>query len=71
MTVNRAVKGNLPLITYANRRIILDNYFPKSAINLSPYMLIVWSYAPKALIALPSASPSVISIEVAGNLDLN
>jgi hypothetical protein len=36
-TIHRAVKGSLPLITYADRITILDKYFPKSAIDSSPY----------------------------------
>jgi hypothetical protein len=33
--VNKAIKGNLPSITYTNKIAILNKYFPKSAINLS------------------------------------
>jgi hypothetical protein len=65
------VKGSLLLITYADRITILDKYFPKSVINLSPYTPVVWPYAPKALTAPLSASLNTIFIEVIDNLDLN
>jgi hypothetical protein len=39
--VNKAVEGNLPLIIYINRIAILNKYFLKSFINLSPFILIV------------------------------
>jgi hypothetical protein len=71
MTVGGAVEGSLPLITYADGITILDEYFPKSAIDSSPYTPVVWPYAPKALTAPLSASLNTIFIEVIDNLDLN
>jgi hypothetical protein len=65
------VEGSLPSITHANGITILDEYFPKSAINSSPYTPVVWPYAPKALTAPLSASPNAVSIEVAGSLNPN
>ena len=40
-TISGAVEGSLPSITHANRIIILDEYFPRSTINLSPYTPVV------------------------------
>jgi hypothetical protein len=65
------VEGSLSLITYANRITILDKYFPKSAINLSPYIPIVWPYAPKALTASLSTGLNTVFIEVVSSLNPN
>jgi hypothetical protein len=70
-TVNKAVKGNLPLITHTNRITILDKYFPKSAIDLSLFTPVVRSHAPKALTAPPSAGPNAVFTEVVDSLDLD
>jgi len=40
-TIDRAVEGSLPLITHADRITILDEYFPKSAIDSSPHTPVV------------------------------
>jgi hypothetical protein len=71
MTVGGAVEGSLPLITYADGITILDEYFPKSAIDSSPYTPVVWPYAPKALTAPLSAGLNAVSIEVVGSLNPN
>jgi hypothetical protein len=68
-TIGGAVEGSLPLITYADGITILDKYFPKSAIDSSPYTPVVWPHAPEALTAPLSAGPNAVSIEVAGSLD--
>jgi hypothetical protein len=68
-TIGGAVEGSLPSITHANGITILDEYFPKSAIDSSPYTPVVWPHAPKALTAPPSAGPNAVSTEVAGSLD--
>jgi hypothetical protein len=68
-TISGAVEGSLPSITYADGITILDKYFPKSAIDSSPHTPVVWSHAPEALTAPPSADPNAVSTEVAGSLD--
>jgi hypothetical protein len=68
-TIGRVVEGDLPSITHTNRITILDKYFPKSAIESSPYIPVVWSHTPKALTAPPSTGPNAVSIEVTGSLD--
>lgn len=68
-TVGRAVEGNLPSITHADGITIVDEYFPKSAIDSSPLPPVVRSHAPEALTAPPSAGANAVSTEVAGSLD--
>jgi hypothetical protein len=68
-TVGGAVEESLPSITHADGITILDEYFPKSAIDSSPYTPVVWPHAPEALTAPPSAGPNAVSTEVAGSLD--
>ena len=68
-TVGGAVEGNLPSITHADGITILDEYFPKSAIDSSPLTPVVWPHAPEPLTAPPSAGSNAVSTEVAGNLD--
>ena len=70
-TVGGAVEEGLSSITHADGITILDKYFPKSAIDSSPYTPVVWSHAPEALIVLPSAGLNAVFIKVASSLDPN